>query len=147
MDYSPDQPRDEKGRFANKEIGLTNGEKSGNMKSSQKVSATGANRFEKGFSKANLKRHIKKHGSEYPGLSSEEYDQYALELIQQPVSKDVLGYKTVDNAVVRYRMSTNDFVKGYPQTGIATMFKPKRDPEKGLRYFLNKQAEESVNDD
>lgn len=126
---------------------MTEGGESGTIKSSQKVSATGANRFEKGFSKANLRRHTQKHGSDYPDFSPEEYNQYALELVQRPVSEDVLGYKAADGAIVRYRVSTNDFVKGYLDGGIATMYKPKGNPEKGLRYFLKKQSEESVDDD
>lgn len=127
--------------------GLTKGGGSGNIKSSPKASATGENHFEKGFSKTNLAKHVQKHGSDYPGLSPAQYNQYALDLIQQPVSKDVLGYKAKDGAVVRYRVSSNDFVKGYLDGGIATMYKPKGNPEKGRRYFLKKQSEESVDDD
>ena len=125
--------------------GLTSGGENATMQSSP--SATGTNRFEKGFGKANLQRHIKKHGSDYPGLTPEEYDRYALELIQQPVSKDVLGYKTADGAVVRYRISTNDFVKGYLDGGIATMYKPKGDHIKGLKYYRNQEKKEGILND
>lgn len=145
MDYDPNQPRNRYGRWTSG--GLTGGGESGTLHSSQKISATGANRFEKGFTKKNLDRHLKKHGAkDYPGMTAEEYNRRALDLVQSPVSKDVLGYKTMDGAVVRYRISTNEFVKGYPQGGIATMYKPKGDPKKGIKYFLNKQMEESVED-
>jgi len=64
-------------------------------------------------------------------MTPKEYNDYALDLIQQAVSDGIYGYKTSDGAVVRYRKSTNDFVKCYPDTGIATMFKPKGESKKG----------------
>ena len=76
----------------------------------------------------------------------EEYDDYAMNLVQSAVSKDILGYKTADGAVVRYRVSSNDFVKGYPKGGIATMYKPRGDGSKGLEYYKRKKKEESVDD-
>ena len=80
-------------------------------------------------------------------MTAEEYNRRALDLVQSPVSKDVLGYKTMDGAVVRYRISTNEFVKGYPQGGIATMYKPKGDPKKGLQYYQNQKKKEGVLND
>lgn len=109
-----------------------------------KVSATGTNVFKKGFSKENLDIHFGKkgkHTAEYPGWSAEKYEKEALKLVQSAVSDDILGYKTSKGAVARYRISTNDYVKGYPKTGIATMFKPKN-PE---RYYKNRlKAEKGV---
>ena len=67
--------------------------------------------------------------------------------MQSPVSKDVLGYKTADGGVVRYRISTNEFVKGYPDGGIATMYKHKGDPLKGLKYYQNQEKKEGILDD
>ncbi len=142
-DYSPDQPRDKNGRWTGG--GLTNIGEYGNIKSSVNISATGYNKFKQGFTEKNLERHIKKHGQkDYPDFTKEDYNNYTLDLIQQPVSDDILGYKTKDGAVVRYRVSTNDFVKGYPQTGIATMYKPKGNLEKGLKYFSKKKKEEEI---
>ena len=43
-------------------------------------------------------------------MTAEDYNNYALDLIQQPVSNDVLGYKTAKGAVVRDKVSTNDYV-------------------------------------
>lgn len=143
VDYSPDQPRDKDGKWTGG--GLTETEENGKIKNKEDISATGCNEFKQGFTEKNLERHIKKHGQkDYPALTKEDYNSYALDLIQQPVSDDILGYKTEDGAVVRYRVSTNDFVKGYPQTGIATMYKPKGNPEKGLKYFNKKKKEEGV---
>lgn len=135
------------GRFTTgSNSGLTGGSKSGNLQSSKDVSATGENRFEEGFTEKNLERHFKKHGNDYPDMSMEEYDDYAMNLVQSAVSKDILGYKTADGAVVRYRVSSNDFVKGYPKGGIATMYKPRGDGSKGLEYYKRKKKEESVDD-
>lgn len=107
------------------------------------VSATGANKFKEGFSKNNLKRHFKDHGAEYPGVGREEYARIALDLIQKPVGKDIDGYKNGDGQVVRYNRKTNDFVKGKPDVGIATMYKP----SDGAKYFERQKAKESVDDE
>lgn len=115
--------------------------------SGKSISATGANKFDKGFTEANLMRHFMKHGSEYPKMTDAEYNEYALKLIQQPVTDDILGYKTSGGAVVRYKVSTNDFVKGYPEGGIASMYKPKGDATKGYRYFEKLRDEEGFLDD
>ncbi len=111
-------------------------------------SANDENRFTKGFTRSNLSSHFTKHTDEYPEIkSAKEYNDCALKLIQSATSDDILGYRTSDGAVVRYRMSTNDFVKGYPETGIAAMFRPKKDPSSGLRYFLKLREKEGITDD
>ena len=69
---------------------LTGRSKSGNLQSSKDVSATGENRFEEGFTEKNLERHFKKHGNDYPDMSMEEYNDYAMNLVQSAVSKDIL---------------------------------------------------------
>lgn len=121
---------------------LTSGEKSDSLKSSNKeVSATGANHIEKGFTQANLDKHWdgnRGHKKDYPGWTKEQYAKRAVDLAQSPADgKDILGFATKDGAVVRYDVHTNDFVKGYPNGGIATFFKPRN----GMRYFLNKMLE------
>ena len=79
-------------------------------------SATGRNAFKQEFSKANLKRHFKKYGaSDYPEITAAEYNAYALRPIQSETTEDVLGYRTEAGAAVRHKISTNDFVKGYPK--------------------------------
>lgn len=130
--YAPDQLRDRRGRWTEQ---LTGGGESGTLHSSQKISATGANRFEKGFSEKNLARHWKggssDHSGQYPGFTKEQYAQRALELVQQPVGGNIHGYKTAKGQVVRYDSVTNDYVVGIPKKGIGTMFKP----SSGKRYF------------
>ncbi|MGI5885525.1 MAG: phage portal protein [Candidatus Spyradocola sp.] len=110
------------------------------------VSATGANRFEKGFSKRNLDAHWDgehTHKEQYPGMTKEQYAQRARQLIEKPVGKGILGYKNSSGQIVRYDSKTNDFVKGRPDKGIATMFKP----SKGRDYYERKKAEEGIDDE
>lgn len=76
-------------------------------------------------------------------MSPEDYNDYALKLIQQAVSDDILGYKTEQGAIVRYRVSTNDYVKGYPTSGIATLFKPAN----GVEYYKRHLRKEGIVDD
>ena len=107
----------------------------------RKISATGENRFSKGFTKKALNKHFGpngKHIEQYPGWTQEKYNQEALKLVQSATSDDIIGYKTRNLSVVRYRRSTNDFVKGYPESGIATMFKP----DDGEEYFIRRLKKE-----
>jgi hypothetical protein len=84
-----------------------------------------------GFAKKrNLNKHYADHGKQYPGLTKQQYQQKALDLVRSPVGGDVIGYKSRDGAIVRYNTATNDFVKAY-STGIATMYKP----DDGLAYY------------
>ena len=110
----------------------------------QSVSATGANKFSKGFSKQNLDAHwdgsqkAHSHKAEYPGMTRQQYAERALDLVQQPVKGNILGYKNKNGQICRYDKTTNDFVKGRPNEGIATMFKPKD----GEEYFKRRLAKE-----
>ena len=99
-------------------------DKSGRFSSKSGVSASGVNKFLKGFSPQNLSVHWSTHKDEYPGLSKKEYSERALSLIQKATDKNVLGYKTAGGKVVRYDKNANDIVIGNPVKGIATMFKP-----------------------
>lgn len=145
-----DHPRAENGQFGScsgeaetKTNSLTNKEESGNLKSSPK----GKNTFKQGFSQSNLDRHWtggeSDHSDQYPEMSKEEYAQRALELVQMPVGNGIDGYVNAGGQVVRYDLETNDFVKGHPDRGIATMFKPKRKEE----YFKDRHLEEGVDED
>lgn len=97
----------------------------------------------KSFSKKNLDKHYAKHKVQYPGLDKMEYNDYAEALLMSKSSEDIIEYIAQDGAIVKYRISTNDFVKNYPNSGTATLFKPKR----GLQYFLDrKKIEEKKND-
>lgn len=123
-----DHPRREDGKFGSGGGGAT---PTASASKPAPPSATGANRFERGFSRKNLHVHIKKHGKEYPELSKEEYAAKALDLVQSPVGGDIDGYANDLGQVIRYDRKNNDFVKGIPSVGIATMFKPTN----GAAYF------------
>lgn len=93
----------------------------------------GSHKFKQGFSKTNLNNHwygnkargIHSHRSEYKGFTKEQYAKRALELIQKPTGKGILGYTNSKGEIIRYDTKSNDFVKGNPSIGIKTMFKPK----------------------
>jgi hypothetical protein len=126
---------DDKGRFA----------------SGGGISAKGANTFKRGFSMHNLNEHFGSggqhdHTAQYrkAGIKTKElFEKEALGLIQSACDNDILGYKNAKGQIVRYRISTNDFVKGHPRKGIATMFKPKS----GIKYYTRKLAEEGIEND
>ncbi|CQR71667.1 hypothetical protein SOV_04630 [Sporomusa ovata DSM 2662] len=124
-----DHPRDKNGKFGN------GGESSQHQRPSIKVSENGANKFSRGFSKNNLKVHMDKHNHEYPGMSAQQYEKRALDLVQKPVGGDIHGHANTKEQVVRYDAKENDFVKGKPDIGIATMFKPKD----GMDYYIREK--------
>lgn len=122
------------------------------------VSAKGSNRFQKGFvNKQKRNNHfLTKHKKEYAddGITTpEQYEKRALELVQSACSETVLGYKNSLGQVIRYDVLTNDFVKGNPQRGIFTMFKPYHekvkagDKDAGLRYFYEWLEKEGIETD
>lgn len=107
------------------------------------ISALGENKFSVGFTRENLDKHwtggSSDHSAEYKGMTKEQYADRALSLIQSAADgKQILGYKTPGGVVVRFDVSTGDFVKGSPETGIATMFKP----NDGSRYFHRRFSRE-----
>jgi pyocin large subunit-like protein len=76
--------------------------------------------------------------NEYEG--SEQYAQEALRLVQSPTSFKVVGYKNNNGQVIRYDFDNNNFVKGHPDIGIATMYKP----EDGIDYYYDRESEEAA---
>ncbi len=136
-----DHPRDKDGRFSESGSGGQSKAESQKKESARepqeaKVSATGSNKFKKGFSKNNLDKHFGKggksdHSVQYPDMTKAQYAKRALQLVQSATSDTILGYKTPENEVVRYDKITNDFTKGHPEKGIKTMFKP----DDGEEYF------------
>lgn len=121
---------------------LTSNEKTANIK----VSAKGANKFEIGFSKQKLNNHWQNgrtHKEEYPGFTKEQYAARALELIQKPCGNGIEGYKNKRGEVCRYDAKENDYVKGNPQKGINTMFKPKD----GVEYYKRLLEVEGLEED
>lgn len=112
------------------------------------ISARGPNEFKKGFSQENLVAHwlgeydengrvvIHSHKEQYEErhMTMEQYGQRALDLIQMPCSKTIDGYKMADGTLVRFDMTTSDYVKGHPDIGIKTMFVA------DLAYFERQRA-------
>ncbi len=114
---------------------IDNSNSGGIIKSSSKISATGENKFERGFSKKNLDKHwdgSSSHKDQYKNMTKKQYSERALELIQKPVGGDIKGYKNNLDEIVRYDVKNNDFVKGNPAKGIKTMFKP----SSGEKYYI-----------
>lgn len=94
---------------------------SGAEKPSAKVSATGANDPCKGFgSKAKLKTHVKKHGTEVGAKSDAEYEKKAVNFLKQPCGGDIDGYSTADGKVVRFNRKTTEYAAGYPGGSVTT---------------------------
>lgn len=107
--------------------------------SEAEVSATGTNKFlVRGFANRqklmNHWRNGRTHREEYPQFqTAEEYEAYALELLEMPVGGDILGHKDGHGNVIRYNRKTNDFAKGNPNTGVRSLYKP----EQGEAYYYN----------
>ncbi|MBR3624717.1 MAG: hypothetical protein IKN43_15375 [Selenomonadaceae bacterium] len=103
-------------------------------------SPNGVNKFlVRGFkNRQKLMNHWEEHGSQYYGLTYEEYEVAALKLIESAVNEEILGHTDKDEAIVRYNKRTNDFVKGKVTKGIFTMFKP----NEGLNYYLAQKKED-----
>lgn len=117
------------------------------LKSSTAVSATGANTFKVGFTGKNLNKHWggkSDHSAQYPNMTKEQYAKRALNLVQSPTSATIKGYRTPKGEVVRYDTETGDFVKGLPDTGIKTMFKPDNPDE---YYERHKRHDKGVDND
>lgn len=100
------------------------------------VSPSGKNKFfVRGFkNRQKLLNHWQNgrtHRDEYPNFTMQEYEQHALELLEKPVSENILGHADKNNYLTRYDRENNDFAKGHPCKGILTMFKP----EDGENYY------------
>ncbi len=108
-------PRDESGKFTG----------SG-------VSPSGANTLEvRGFAnKQKANNHWtngRTHRDEYEvdGIKTvEQYEARAVELLESATSETILGHADGHGNIIRYDTEKNDYVKGSPQKGVKTMFKP-----------------------
>jgi hypothetical protein len=77
------------------------------------------------------------HSRQYPGLDKTGYAKKAVELARSPVGGDIRGYRGDDGCIVRYNVATNDWIKAH-ETGVDTMFKPKR----GIEYYEENMIED-----
>ncbi len=110
------------------------------------VSATGKNKFTKKnfLSVKKKKEHINKHLSEFKkdGINNEKgYINRAIELLESPTSKNIVGHVDEKNCIIRYDIRKNDFAKGTPDKGIKTLFKPKR----GIDYYNDQKKKDLEN--
>ena len=132
--YSDDQPRGEDGRFGS----------SGGAATAEGPSPSEANAFKvQGFrTEKALGEHYDKHAGEYEDddrvSSKEDFAKVALDLVQAATGGDILGHVDKSGYVVRYDKAHNDFVKGNPEKGIFTMFKP----TEGQAYYDGMREED-----
>jgi len=107
----------------------------GKLKDNPDISSTGVNEFKSGFSERNLDRHWvggeSDHSKEYKNYTKEQYASEALDLVQSTTNSTIEGHKNKNGQVIRYDKKNNNYVKGHPDVGIATMFKPKD----GIEYY------------
>ena len=82
------------------------------------------------------------HRAEYPEFkTADEYEQAALTLIESSCCGDIVGNTDKNGIIIRYNRKTNDFVKGHPDTGISTMFRPAN----GEDYYKQQKEEDVKN--
>ena len=58
-----------------------------------------------------------------------------MELIQMPTGGNIIGHKDEKEIITRYNVETNEVVKGRPDRGIYTLFKP----DDGIEYYNRKK--------
>lgn len=108
------------------------------------MSVVGVNKFlVRGFAnRQKLMNHWQNgrtHRDEYPEFETpEEYEAYAVELLEMSVGGNILGHKDGQGNVIRYNKSTNDFAKGNPQKGVRTLMRP----ELGEAYYWERKKED-----
>lgn len=118
-------------------------------------SATGANIPCTGFSSSRkLRKHIEKHGAEFPGMNADAYQKSAIEFLQQPCGGDIDGYIARDGRVVRFNRATGEYAAGTPGGYVNTFFKAGFDEKRGQvklpqanRYFDRLKKKEAVPDE
>ena len=115
------------------------------------VSDRGRNLRCLGFEKRKtLSWKLRKHGiSGYAGLTIEQFEKKAVDLLEKPCKKGIDGYVDRDGAICRFDTTTGDFAKGYPGRYVKTMFNPGYlddgtfSIEKARDYFFRHMEEES----
>ena len=80
--------------------------------------------FGNGFAGNSAKEHLDKRQSEgyYSDLTVAQYQNRALELLQQEVGENIDGYETKSGKIVRWNKTTNDYATGYRDREIKTLF-------------------------
>lgn len=133
-----EHPRDENGQFAS-----TGSSGSSGAEATEGVAPTdGETKPCTGFaSKAKLKDHAKRHGSEVGASSEAEYQQKGIDFLKQGCGGDIVGYTTSDGKVVRFNRKTTEYASGIPGGALKTYMRAKckkdgsPDPERASEYY------------
>jgi len=91
----------------------------------KKLSATGCNLTIPEMTLKAQKRHGKhlRPGKSFAGMSMSEYAKRGKKFAGKPVGGSILGYRGEDGCIVRFDLSTGEWVKAY-STGVASYMKP-----------------------
>ena len=117
-----------------------------------KVSARGSNTPCTGFAnKAMFERHVNRHIAEFPGMTGEQYEQYAIDFLKQPCTEVVDGYLTKQGEVVRFDRANGEYAKGVPGGRVVTCYVARFNAKTGVanleaanRYFDRLKEKEGV---
>ena len=89
-----------------------------------------------GFPSESLDRHYEWHAKEYPGLSKNQYNNYAKKLRDKKLSKTIDEFWSDSrNSYYKYDNNNNDLVIYRKNGEIVTLFKPTAKD----RYFENQR--------
>jgi hypothetical protein len=144
------------GKGQDKKIGKNVKKVSGTPYPIEEISATGENKPCLGFAPGQLDYHKNVlHSGQYDGMTDEQYEDHAINLLKKKCGKDVLGYRCSDGCVCRFNNLTGEFAKGYPGGNVKTCFFPTRinpdgtktfDLEFARQYYRRMKRDESFDD-
>ena len=84
------------------------------------------------FRRGQLDAHFGKHRQEWPeGMTREQYDRGAKDLLARPRGGDILGHTRADGDILRYNKATNELAIMGKDGTIRTYFRPSG----GMRYW------------
>jgi len=101
------------------------------------------NNFGKGFEGDSGKDHLDKRHQEgnYTDVTLEQYESAALDLLNQEVGGDILGFDGKDGNVYRWNKQTGDYAIGEPNVRVVTMY-PLRGGEERFNNLKAKKEKE-----
>ena len=65
---------------------------------------------------------LKKHGAGYEGLTVEQFEERACDLLEAACENGIDGYLTAEGSVARFDSATGDFAIGFPGNYVKSMF-------------------------
>ena len=78
------------------------------------------------FGPGELDAHFLKHNNEWVAISKDAYLKRAQSLLNQPLDANLVQVLRPNGDVLRYRVSSNEFVAADAQGRIKTLFRPKQ---------------------